>query len=350
MKHSKLLTKISALLLTVAVLLGFSSCADTSYAAKSGDDTVSAGVYLGILINSYYTAASNVEDTETDLFSQKIDGVAADEYIKNLAEAGCKEIIAVDRLFDEYKLSFTDEEMEEFNSSINQIWPSIEAAYIENGCGKESFKKINLMEEKKNKIFEYYYSKDGKEPVSEDTLKKEFKETCTKIKFIAVDYQTHFDVETADKATDEQKTELKAAADKYVQRLKNGEDIHKLIAEEEALGKDDDDNSTTAVEEVDYTFIQKDTSDSPSQINADIFKAAVGVPTVIENSTTGYYVIVREDVDENSEEYDDHKFSVLSSLKGDEFDEVMVKAASEVKITMNSAAVKRFKPQNITLS
>ena len=73
MKHSKLLTKISALLLVGAILLGFSSCANTSYAAKSGDDTVSAGVYLGILINSYYTAASNVEDQQKDLFSQKIE-------------------------------------------------------------------------------------------------------------------------------------------------------------------------------------------------------------------------------------------------------------------------------------
>ena len=66
-----------------------------------------------------------------------------------------------------------------------------------------------------------------------------------------------------------------------------------------------------------------------------------------ENSTYGYYVFVRYDIDANGKDYTDRESSVLSAMKSEDFSKIIEKAASDLKITENSSAIKRFKPQNI---
>ena len=86
MKNFKLLTKIICLALACASILSFTACKDTSWVFTSGDKTVSAGIYLGYLVDGYYTAANSVEDQEKDIFDQKIGEMDADAYIKKLAK------------------------------------------------------------------------------------------------------------------------------------------------------------------------------------------------------------------------------------------------------------------------
>ena len=70
---------------------------------------------------------------------------------------------------------------------------------------------------------------------------------------------------------------------------------------------------------------------------------------MVANSTYGYYVFVRYEIDENGKDYTDRKASVLSAMKSEDFTKIVEKAAKDIKITENSSAIKRFKPQNIKL-
>ncbi len=346
----KTILKIFATLLIVANLFALSSCANTSWVAKAGDDTVPAGVYLNYLIDAYYSAAYSVENQQIDMFKQKIGDVDVEDYIKNTALDGCKRYLTINKLFDEYKLSMTDEEMKEFENESESLWSQISAIYEENGCGKESFFKVLLSEKKYKKIFEFYYGKDGKEPLAEKDRKEYFAKNYAKIKYIEVNYSTHFEnVTTSADASDKQKTEIADIAEKYLFRLGDGESIDKLIAEEKALAEaDDDSNTATEVTEQEYTFVTKDTSDNPDDFNKAIFEANFNAPSLIQNNTYGYYVYIRYEIDIDKD-FEKHASDVLSSMRSEAFEKILNETAKQINLTQNNSAIKRYKPQNVSL-
>lgn len=351
MKKFSFLRKALALMLCTFTLLSFASCKDTSWVVSSGNESVGAGVYLGYLVDAYYTAANSVTDTTTDMFSQKIGDVKVADYIKNTALENCKNYIVVNTLFDEFELSFSEAEKKNFEESFKSIWENVSSYYEENGCGKESLKKILLNDEKYQKVFEYYYGSKGKEPVSEKERKEYFTKNYAKIKYISVDYSNHFSgVSTSSDASEAQKTELKELAESYVERIKKGEDIDKLADEESKaaakLNKEEQEEHDHEHDHT-YTFIQKDTSDDPEDFNKKVFAADYSKPVLFENTTYGYYVFVRYKMDADSEDFTDRSGDVLSAMKSEDFAEVISKEVNKIKVTENSAAIKRFKPQNV---
>lgn len=350
MKKLKVLGKILAVCLTAAIMLTAASCADTSWALKAGDKTVPAGVYLGYLTDGYLTASYSVTDTETDLFKQKIGDVDAATYIKEQAMASSKTYLAVEQLFDEYKLSFTEEEMKTIEADAESYWNTYSVYYEDNGCGKESFKKMEITNNKYQKVFEHYYSENGKEPIAESERKEYFSENYAKLKYFTVSYSSHFEgVTTASAATDAQKAELKELVESYISRLNQGESFDK-ISHEEADYSAEEEHEHDEIEESEPTFITKDTSEEPSDFNKAVFAAKAGVPTMIENSASGYYVFVRYETDADGEDYTERAESVLSTMKSEDFTKILEDYTAKMKFTENKSAIKRYKPQNIKLA
>jgi len=344
----KTILKIFATLLIVANLFALTSCANTSWVAKAGDETVPAGVYLNYLIDAYYEAAYSVPSQQIDMFKQKIGDVEVEDYIKNSAIDKAKRYLAINKLFDEYKLSFTDEEMKEFESENETTWSQISAIYENNGCGKESFFKVLLSERKYQKIFEFYYGKDGKDPLSEKDKKEYFAKNYAKIKYIDVNYASHFDnVTTSAQASDKQVTELSNIADGYLRRLVEGESIDKLAAEE-TITELTEENVTKEPEKLDYTFLVKDTSENPDAFNKEVFSAKYNSPVMTENDTYGYYVFLRYELD-LEKDYKEHASDVLSAMRSEAFEKILTETAKQMKLTQNNAAIKRYKPQNVSL-
>lgn len=365
MKKFRVLIKVLAATVIASIMMCTVSCADTTWTVKSGEYTVPAGVYLGYLTDAYYTAAYSVTDTETDLFDQEIDGKKAADYIKDTAMNSVERYLLVEKLFDEYKLSFTEDETEVFEATLENYWASLSTLYEENGCGKESYKKILLTDEKAQKIFEYYYSEEGVEAVSEKERKEFFTNNYAKIKYIDVQYSAHFDgVTTESTATDEQIDELKLFAEGYVDRLNKGENIDDLIKEEAKYSEEETEEETTEEEttedEHDHeeeeetasepTFITKDTSDEPDEFNAAVFSAKFDTPTMAANTTYGYYVFVRYKLDVDGEDYTERASSVLSNMKSEDFDKIIEEFTEEMTFEVNKSAIRRFKPQNVTLN
>ena len=281
-----------------------------------------------------------------------------------------KRFLTIEKLFDDYGLEFTEDELKISDATLENYWASLSALYEENGCGKESYKKILLVEEKAKKIFEYYYGKDGKEPVSEKDRKEFFTGNYAKIKYIDVKYSAHFKGVTTDStATAEQKEELKKFAEGYIDRLKDGEKIDDLIKEEAkyvdgVLKEEEEKKEEThvhedgTVHEGDHeeektnepTFITKDTSDEPSEFNTAVFKAKFDTPTLIKNNTQGYYIVVRYKLDADGKDYTDRTYDVLSNMKSEDFEKVLDKAVEKIAFEVNDSAISRYKPQNVVIN
>lgn len=352
----KKLAKLIATILAVSVVFCFSSCSDTTWVYSSGESTVSSGVYLGYLVDAYYATASSVTDTKTDIFKQKVDDMDADDYMKKVAKESVAAHIATERLFEEYGLKFTEKELEELESEIESIWSSAGAVYEQNGCGKASFSEILKIEKMQQKVFEYYYGENGKEPVSEKDRKDYFTKNYAKIKYVAVTYSNHFSgVSTASDATDAQKAELKKIAEDYVARINKGEKIDKISGEEQLAAHkieagsshEGHDHSSYDKTEVDYTFLTKDTSEEPDKFNEAVFKADYNKALMADYSTYGYYVYIRYETNADGDDYKDRAAGVLSSMKSEDWTKVFDKSTAQVTLTENKAAVKRYKPQNV---
>lgn len=349
MKKFSIVSKILAVALMVASLLSLASCSDTTWAYKKGDKSITSGMYIGYLIDAYYEATEKAENQQLDVFDQKIEKMEADEYIKKAALNMVKQYFAVEELFNEYKLEFTTAEKDAVKASVDSMWGSIGSFYEENGCGKQSFAAIMENDKKKEKIFEYYYSDKGVSPLPEADRKDFFVKNFAKVKFVSLSYYSRYGFTTSADATDAQKNELKKAAEEYLERLNKGEDINKLIAEEKTKAKGyEQTEEAVKVEDVAPTFYTKDTAETPDAVNAAIFKASFNTPTLIENSTQGYYVLIRYDLDPASKDYTERATSVLSTMKKDEFDGILEKKVKDVKVDTNDASIKRYKPQNIT--
>ena len=142
MKKFRVLVKVLAATIIASIMMCTVSCADTTWAVKSGEYTANAGVYLGYLTDAYYNAAYSVTDTSKDLFDQKIGGKNAADYIKDTAMASVERFLAIEKLFDQYKLKFTPDEEKVFEATLENYWASLSALYEENGCGKDSYRKI----------------------------------------------------------------------------------------------------------------------------------------------------------------------------------------------------------------
>ena len=100
----KIKTKLCALLLAVLTAFGAASCstADQSWSAKMGDESLPVGVYV-YLFNAAISAAEQEEgvDSSVSLLDQQIDGMSAEEWIRQRAESSVREILYLRRQLDE---------------------------------------------------------------------------------------------------------------------------------------------------------------------------------------------------------------------------------------------------------
>ena len=88
------------------------------------------------MMDVYSEAKYRVPDQKGDLLSQQIDEVNADEWICNETMNRVKEHIAIDQLFDEMGLSFTEEQQKQIDDSFTYQWGMLQKIYELNGVGE----------------------------------------------------------------------------------------------------------------------------------------------------------------------------------------------------------------------
>lgn len=397
----KLAKRIAAGLLCAAAACSFTACKDTTWSYKIQDTTITAGMYIAYQINAYLDAQSEVEDTSKDVLEQQIDGKDASAWIDEKVLEYCKSYVAVEKKFDEMGLSFSDSDKNILENQLENMWYYYQSLYEPNGAGKQSVKKILENSYKSNMIFKKYYDTDGLEEVSEEDLKKELTDNYALVKYIQMPMK---DAE-GNKLKTEGKEELKKTAEKYVERLNNKENIDDLIEEYEKIleeqekeanstssGTTSGSTSSTASsaassatssaavsssatssvaassgtssgaatssgtssgsdeeeEETDpnEVIIYKEDETLAQKFKDGIFGAKTGVPTIVEDDEN-YYVTIRYDILADDSKYEEYHDTLLSNLKGDEYDEMVKSWYADYTVDTNADSAKRYKLTNI---
>ena len=111
--------KILAGALAVVMLFSLSSCKDTTWVAKSEKTSVSAGIYLGYIVDATINAMnSNGVYTTKELMTLTISNKPAADYIKDEAMKSVKKFITVNEKFVELGLKLSEEDIAEIDSSL----------------------------------------------------------------------------------------------------------------------------------------------------------------------------------------------------------------------------------------
>lgn len=229
----KLLKKISAGIVALAMAVSLFGCGKgTTWAAKSGDITIPAGIFIYYEMSSYYEALEILKkDDETITKVSKnhvVEDTAALDWIQNKAADKMAQYVAVENKFEELELSLSDEDESNIDSMVAYYMSNFEENYVDNGISEDSLRKAFISDYKYSAIFKKYYAqKDGVEPVGEDEIKDFYTDEFARVKMIEFKLKDGL----GNLLKGEDKEEAIKMAEDYLKRAKNGEDFDDLISD-----------------------------------------------------------------------------------------------------------------------
>ena len=344
----KIKTKLCALLLAVLTAFGAASCstADQSWSAKMGDESLPVGVYV-YLFNAAISAAEQEEgvDSSVSLLDQQIDGMSAEEWIRQRAESSVREILYLRRQLDELGIPLTEDEQESAESMAASMWgyiPDSVKKYVSQDSFVIAYGEYNVMYAK---LFEAIYGEGGSQAVSDDELKAYFEDTYYDFDYIFSSLAYKEDTELEDEEEDTAMTEEETAARRelfegYAEQITAGELTLEDAAEDfkAVIGSEDDElkSELYSGEYLDSYF--------PSEIHTNLDEMADGEVRAFEVTglSSGIVLLRKNAISDAADEYletEGNRDTLLSSMKAEEFyDAVEAGAAALEGVTLNTDA------------
>ena len=358
-----------------------SSCGNnTAYALTIDGQDIRAGIYILKQQEALNEASDKLSEENPDLDltaedfdikAQTIEGIGAEEWIKNKTIEKCREYVATERLFDKYGLAISAEKKSEINSNTSSYWSedNMYAQYFYGvdkfgdyyeslGIGEQSYKDVSFASEKSVELFDHIYGEGGTEAVSADEIISKISQDYIAIKFF------------------EKSANVSDSAQSYIDRLSGGENFEEVyasyqkaakIAEIEAAIKEAEEKGeeytgdtvdsvtveTPAEADIIRTYSKDDTVPSEDFIK-EAFDMAAGeykILTVSNESTddegktvtiTKEYVVAKLNIaayDDLIQQYSD---TVLHEMKDEEFDAKIKAEGDSYTVTENAAAIKLY--------
>lgn len=379
----KNLKKITAALIAVAMLAVCSGCGgDQSWSYKTDTVSLSAGTYIYNLLNAYYEAYDLVEspDEASDILSVNVtdsdnETKTVDQYAYDAADATTKRMIAVEQLFKDYGLELEQTEYDAALSYSSQLWANIKDQFEAYGISQESFNYCYAeYTVKYGQVFEYLYSEDGEQYVSDDELTKYFKDKYTGYAYFSLSMATTDDEGNSVAKSDEEFADAESNFNSYVESInKDGKSYKDVVTQ---YTKDyeltTDPTYSGSVDLNDCTLDEN--------ITAALKELGEGEAKVVktgEDATTLYYLVYKPVTDTIIDFLDDDSdtdtdtssdtaatedtatgnvfiydlksgythYTLLNEMKGDEFTEYLNDFAAGLAISKNETVTNKFKPK-----
>lgn len=364
-----LIKKLSAVAVIAAMTLSLASCGqDTTWGAKIDDTELRAGIFISYQSAAFSRAYDYMTETDTDIMAITIDGMSTEDWVNDQAVKGMQEYVAIENKFNELGLTFENNEEEFTKANVEQLWEYFGEQFEKIGVSKESYYDIQLNIEKKAAIFEYYYGEGGEMEIPEADIKAYLNENFARIKYIDMPLKDG----EGNLLKSEGKAEIKAMAEGYIERMKNGEAFEDISDEydeyyngliEAANATEvtdaefttdtteepvDDLTATEGTEEVDELVLLGSVTSADYPIpSASVHEKVagnalnVGEYLLIEEDEV-YYIVYKMDLFADEGYYDYKKSDVIQELKGEEFDATVTGWTAGQNVVVNDAAVKRY--------
>lgn len=371
----KLISRILCVVLIIAVAVSAASCSlDKQYAYQKSDAELPIGVYVYNLYNAYsqaqqYAQQSDKYDSATGRYDGKksflkmeikdSDGktAIAEDWIKDKAKESTIDAIAVLAKYNE--LGCTMDQMTPSNTygdlvpyasmygyDTSMKLADMAAPYEEYGIGFDSWLFCQQLNDRENAVFAAEYGEGGPSAVSTEELTKYFKENYTSYKYISVPLfetvQTTPDDGTSDTTStnkalsDKAISDYKKEFDGYASTLSKGGSFED--AAKSYMKAHDIENDPT---QSNVTVIDKDTQDELSKAILDMKDGqAMTIEIGESDDSKTLYLLYREPIENQVKDYTEpgeHRLSVLSSMKHEDFHELLESYAKDKNFELSSA-------------
>lgn len=228
----------------VVCAASLTGCSDSGYIGTIEGVQIPNGLYLFELeMTAYNQASSKIKEDKGDslgtaevtVFTETIDGKPASAWLKDYALERVKRYVAVEKLFDEYGLTLSDED----NSSINDYISSLDTDlgyyaqyygieessfgehYANMGISKDSLRKLTENSYKESAVFLHNYDTDGLTPVSADEINSYATENYAAVKLLKFEFTDHQGLALKE---DSDIQAIRDLAQSYADRANSGED------------------------------------------------------------------------------------------------------------------------------
>ena len=367
-------TKILCVVLALIVALSAASCSLTQqYSYKTDDVELPIGVYIYYLYNAYnqaqsYAQQSDKYDSEAGTYDGNKsflkmeitddDGVTAvaEDWIISKAEESMNEAVAVYYEFNKLKATIDEAEIAETRSSYKDYWdngyeyygynqPALSETYEPYGIGFDSFFLVNVtINYMKSEVFEREYAVDGPQAVSDEELQKFFDENYTSYKYFSADLYTSTEDESGTSSnvalTEEEIKQYTKSFESYAKSINSGSSFSDI------LDKYNSDYSASATATENVTKIDEDTDDDVLKAILELKEGEAVSKTIGDSDTSKKaYIIYKAPISDEKDYLSDeeHRASVLSEMKSDDFTELLETLAAAINID-KSAACNSYKP------
>ncbi|MBR5091760.1 MAG: hypothetical protein IK093_20250 [Ruminiclostridium sp.] len=235
-----------------AMIAAAGSCSlSQTYPVTVDGQQIRAGLYILEQQEALSEAVSKLKEEQPDIdtsaegfsyLDQTVEGKKFADWVNDKAIEKCREYIAVNRLFDQYGLSLTAEEIKSINDNVKSIWTEenmyaqyfygvdIVGEYYETlGVGEQSYKDFQTTSQKDDKLFEHLYGEGGQLAATQDEINNSLNTD-----YLAVNYFP-YDLENG------------SGAQSYADRIANGESYEEVYRDY-AQALNDEEEAAAAAE------------------------------------------------------------------------------------------------------
>lgn len=388
--------KYAALTTALVCAASMTGCADNGYIGTIDGFELRNGIYLSLMITAHSNGMNNINEVKAeagdtseiaDVFSETIDGVNAEQWIKDETLRLSKRYVAIERLFEEEGLALDADRAAAVSTEMKETWdseslnyygftisvesvygyPTMGEYYESIGIGLDSMKDMELNALKEEALFLEIYGNNEETKVSDEDINAHLLENYTSVKYIEVPFDDYFGINLTDEAEIQA---LKDTAKSYVDRYNSGEsyidiyyDHSLMLAQNEAMADaegaleeegaeqpadfdayiEEAKNSATAekaesIEELEYV-INNESSSLSTELTEFITKTEADGKAYYYESEYSAYLVIVDDITAKTQWKEDNKLNILSELRYEDFDEYLSSAAVSYVVELDSYLV-----------
>lgn len=402
----KIIKRLAAASAAVILAASLCGCDKGSLMTVDGME-IRNGVYISLLKTAYSMASTelkkqNSENTSSDtsdtsassntsdtseaeskpITEENIRGKDGSQWIKDEALKAVRRFVAVQRKCDELNITLTDEELSTINSEVTEIWnkentyvqylygyPTMGEYYESQGIAEESYRQIQKVTTLQEKLFMHFYGKGGELEIKDSEINDYLTENYACVKLLTIKYAG---------TEDKDKTEAKQEAEKYAERINDGEKPADVFYDynlaqarksaekkaetdykednEEKLSKEDWIKKQVEAAEIKkaeseddlLTVISKESSGLDEDVTEYIFNAEIEDKANVFEGKNGAFIVIKTDITKNTKWKEDNNDSILQLMKSEDFQSMLDLFGQNYEVVADNSLVnKKYGPEKL---
>lgn len=318
---------------------------DKSWALKYESNTVPNGVYLYFLFDSYNNAIDKLSEngaTVENIASQTIDDKNAADWIHDNAIDACKNMLVVEKLFDDAKLTLTDDSNKSIAEETDSFWDYSSERMEKFGIAKDDYKRAYPTNTAKmQQLFDSIYGKGGTNAVSDEDLLNYYKSNYVKISlFSKASNENLGDDKTVQDSTSVQTdAQIEEQFKSYVDMVNSGsksvQDVSNMFKASENLETDP----------LETEVLNPNDSDISDDVKNVIINLEVDKATYTKLNDT-FMFIYKNDISTEPLNLanDATRKKTLQDMKFGELEKMIEEKKNDMKIEVNESSIKDYSP------